>query len=577
MRNRFILELVKQHSALLWGWVIVLIISYYIGYLTVNLDFWSASIPCVRALKIIADALIVVLPYWLLPCRMRWSSMIAVWGVMLICICDVVYSRFFFDTMPLSALAQVGNVENFMTESVMGVLTPADILVMFSAVLISFIWAIPSIRRLIKNSQISVGMKIAMCIISICVFMAAQYAHNKAFLRVYNWQGYDIGEKDAFNLRLIDRDDACRIFHKTSLAQSGFVCYIFFELYDFFSMSNPIHLTDVERKNIDRYALKKVEQDSITPKNVIFIIAESLNADVIGRHVDGVSVTPVLDSIIASVGTLGCLNVQPQVADGMSSDGQLMYNLGVMPLYGSAIRPSLLENKRLPSIASQLSGSHNTVVLFAEKGHTWKERDVFSFYGYKFIRTSDDTRRYANIESDGNDKATMQYAVTLVDSIPSPMFMQIITVSTHFPFTAKYIKDFCSFRGSGLSDREQDYIRSAHYLDESIGELIDGLRNLGVLDETILIIASDHHMNMNGSIRPTRPIAFIAANVGLTGFIESDMAQIDVFTTLCDILGLRGAWRGLGRSVLRTEAQTPVDYTRVRNVSDSILRSDYFK
>ena len=44
----------------------------------------------------------------------------------------------------------------------------------------------------------------------------------------------------------------------------------------------------------------------------------------------------------------------------------------------------------------------------------------------------------------GNDAATMAYALEVMPTLPQPFLMQILTVSTHYPFRAKVATDFHS-------------------------------------------------------------------------------------------------------------------------------------
>ena len=77
---------------------------------------------------------------------------------------------------------------------------------------------------------------------------------------------------------------------------------------------------------------------------------ESLNAVVVNMHVNGRPLTPVLNRLLEAEGTISCLNVISQVKDGGSSDGQMIYNTGLLPikngsaamLFGSNDYPSLI-------------------------------------------------------------------------------------------------------------------------------------------------------------------------------------------------------------------------------------------
>ena len=173
----------------------------------------------------------------------------------------------------------------------------------------------------------------------------------------------------------------------------------------------------------------------------------------------------------------------------------------------------------------------------------------------------------------GADAAMVRKGLNLCETMPQPFFMQLLSVSTHYPFkeaAVEYIED-----KSCVELMERKYLSCVKYFDQQLGKFIEGLRNLDILDNTIIVVASDHHINMNSGTQPIHPIVFIAANCGITERIDTPVAQVDVFPTVLDIMGVYSKWRGVGRSMLgprRGEGDA-----RQQSVSDSIIRSDFFR
>lgn len=570
-----IIAIIEKHAALLWGIVLMAAVYSELAYMAGWLGLWENSLPSVRALKIAADAAVIMMPYWLLPGRWRLSALVPVWGVAAMCICNSFYYRFFTDCMPPEALAQGVNADAALVGSVTGACTPSDVAALAVPVVATALWCIRRVRRAVQASDMRAWLRVTMCTVTAVLFVLAQIAHNNAIRRELTYHyGRDVSHSEILRFRITGRDDSQIAIHDSSLRQSGAVVYMLVEAYNFLSAPAEIKLTAQESERFDSLLLHKAETDSTTRKNVIFIIAESLNAEMIGRRAGHTALTPVLDSLIGADGSVVCLNVAPQVDKGMSSDGQLMYNLGTLPLLNGAPRSRQLRGKELPTLAKQLTGTHRSVAIFAENGRTWDERGLYGCYGYDEVLTSDGARRHADFDSLGADMATMQYAVMVADTLAQPFFMQILTVSTHFPFDARLVPE-CELPPDGaLSARENAYRSCVHYLDRSVGVLLDGLRERGLLENTMIVVASDHHINMDGGIGTPRPIAFIAANCDTTATI-GEAKQADVFPTLCHLMSLRGRWRGTGRNMLAPEEGDDSERGR-RSLSDSLLRSDYF-
>jgi len=548
------------------------------------------SMAVVKALKVAADVLVIMMPYWLLPGRWRGLTLVPLWGMSLVYTADTLYMRFTGDCLPLSSAVQITNVDTPLLISTLHLLCCRDAVYLLCPLTATSLWCVRQIRHNVVRSAIPTGVRTTACAISTVVFILAQVAHSQAFARIfYFYNGSHMSLYESTDIRVFHRDAGFRSIHSSALTQSGIVVYMFTELFDALICERAITLTDSERRSLETFALHKEGSQCPTDKNIVFVIAESLNAEAIGRRIGNEDVTPTLDSLITAEGTLSCMHVVPQIRDGISADGQLLYNLGTLPMAQGVATQNAIYDKKLPTLAAQLAATHTAVAIFAERGITWKERDAYKAYGYERVLTSDSIRISEDMDAKGADVALMGYALNVVDGLTRPFFMQLLTVSTHYPFTEHAAPDFAAT--SPASGRERDYLRCVRYLDHAIGILIDGLRERHLLDNTIIVIASDHHMNMDSGLRPIKPIIFIAANCGHTLQIEHPVAQADIFPTVCALAGLHGPWRGVGRSLL-DGACGAVDFYgnvygtpeegrtrcmhRAWGVSDSILRSDFF-
>lgn len=525
-------------------------------------------------LKPAADALVLLLPYWLLPARWRGTALIPLWGLSAVYITDILYVRFTADCMPLSMLAQASNIDTPLVGSALSLLRASDITYLAWPAVATACWCLRPLRRAVTGASIHPVVRVGAVLVTALIFWKAQVYFSRSYSETwYFYNGRRMPVAEATRKRIFDRSAEARCEHSFALYNSGVAVYLVTELWDTLSRESRFTLSESERAGFDEYLRRDAACDSLPQrhKNIVFIVVESLNAEAVGTRVGDEPVTPVLDSLIASDGTLSCLNVVPQVGDGISSDGQLIYNLGTLPLLDGAATQSAIYGKRLPALPAALATSHYPIAIFADRGLGWKKREAYPAYGYRRVLTSDSVATRCDIKAMGSDAATMDYTLSLLPELPQPFLLQILTISTHYSFRETAAVDF---RQGDVSGIERDYLRCVRYADAAIGRLIDGLRSRGLLDNTLLVIASDHHMNMDSGLKPARPIVFIAANCGHTDQIREPVHQVDVFPTLLDLLGVQSAWRGVGHSMLgpRRGDSDP----RQATVSDSILRSDYF-
>ena len=148
----------------------------------------------------------------------------------------------------------------------------------------------------------------------------------------------------------------------------------------------------------------------------------------------------------------------------------------------------------------------------------------------------------------------------------SPQFLWIHTIINHLPYFPPEDSDKFSVREinylnyralSGPVTRRLCeklkllYIESLKRTDELVGDVIGALRDNDMLDNTILVITSDHgeefmeegyfghepESSSDGVLRV--PLMFHCPSIFRNKSISTPVSTIDIFPTVCDLLGLR--------------------------------------
>lgn len=181
-------------------------------------------------------------------------------------------------------------------------------------------------------------------------------------------------------------------------------------------------------------------------------------------------------------------------------------------------------------------------------------------------------------EGNGDDNAVFTFALNTIKNIPQPFYAEITTLSMHFPFADTGVPEFRN--GVTDIDIEQRYYLSLKYFDSELNRFLDGLKRLGLYDNSVIVIASDHDVDYKDNANRKKPICFMALNTGVTKRVTTRTWQSDVFPTVLDIMGVDtgGGYRGLGRSLLSDSIPERDDayWAPVRTMSDRIIRSDFF-
>jgi hypothetical protein len=158
-----------------------------------------------------------------------------------------------------------------------------------------------------------------------------------------------------------------------------------------------------------------------------------------------------------------------------------------------------------------------------------------------------------------DDRAFYERSLAMVEELtagPAPWFLALLNVGTHHPYVVP--DDY-------RSDDPSRFRRALSYLDQALGEFIEGLRATGVLDDALVVITSDESMGIPGLFVDPLTKA-ISQNWGFMVVllpepraqrIEEPFSQMDVAISILDYLGLAERSGDLfGRSVFRRH-ETP--------------------
>jgi lipoteichoic acid synthase len=96
----------------------------------------------------------------------------------------------------------------------------------------------------------------------------------------------------------------------------------------------------------------------------------------------------------------------------------------------------------------------------------------------------------------------------------------------------------------------------------------------------MIIIVSDHDahlkfLDMEGKIAPDLPFYIVNGGINKEDAWHEECNQLDVYTTILDIMGIESKWRGLGHTLLNKEYEFSVT-DKTQELSDWINYSNFF-
>ncbi|WP_297637220.1 LTA synthase family protein [uncultured Clostridium sp.] len=325
-------------------------------------------------------------------------------------------------------------------------------------------------------------------------------------------------------------------------------------------------------KNNKENSKQNIDFGLLKGKNVIFVQMESLEDFVIGEKVYGQEITPVLNKLTKH--SFYFKNVYEQNNGGNSIDCDMMVNTGMLTL-GDSITFISNPYTEYPSMAKVLeTDGYNSISTRAEPGgdYGWAKAHKNAL-GFKNIW---DGNEYDFDEIVGfglSDRTFYNQYIDKLSSEKAPFFSMIPNLSNHGPFDIKE-----KYRALNLPENLDKtklggYFQSSHYADEQLGFLINKLKKLGMMKDTILVIYGDHggiHKYYNEELESIdldgdwwqdyeKKIPLIIYSEGMKGKeIATIGGHMDIMPTVLNLLGVKSKVPLMGRDLLNTNINSTI-------------------
>ena len=491
--------------------------------------------------------------------------------------CNIIYSRFFHSYISLSAIKQVGLLFDpiVLNSTIYGFYWQDAFFLISPLLFLFFFYHTPKIMLTKKTTILQ--------LIIISVFLLLPLTAHAIECLVNSNYRYLTYYINRIQSRYIDKHLAtCAPIYTTFTR--GSIRMLGIELFD--EIEGTEELTTEQIIKIEHYikeskkSLVGIRTDNKMQKNIIFIIVESYMSFTSDLFVKGKEITPYLNALKHDSTVYYNGHVQSNITLGESSDGQFIYMTGLLPLR-SAITISKIRNNKLPSLPKVLAQKGlRSIMIIPTHPSFWDQDKMCQQYGFDKLYSSNDFNGEHEISL--NDQQVFQLASNknIYSMQQEKCFAVILTMSMHQPYTSP-IDSTISFEDSSLSNELSNYLNACHYTDSIIGNYIQHLKRTKMYDNSIIIITSDHHIHSTdfGSTTPIPkelPLYIINSNINTKTAWHGKCNQIDIYTTLLDLIGIKNDFCGLGHSLLNSSYKNSMDMEKW-NVSEWMLKSNYFK
>lgn len=542
-----------------------LLLMHYSLYSEGNIDA-VLDIPAIseNVLAVVIDVAVLYLIFSVVAWRKSRLALSATFFVTLVwSFTNVLYSRFFHQYLSLSAIGQGGTlIDKQIRASVIDGLSWNDLYYPICICFFCLIFkrggtSILPIRSVLLSLLVAAGVVIVSYIGFAMLTPGCRYAgfiinrlqNHLLSPELYSW-------------------NPC-----TSTYYRGCVRSL---LYEFAISERNVQLTPEQQREISLW-IESANQnisgrEHIAPSNIIIILVESLMSVVSDFTIEGKEVTPFLNKLKRDSTVYYNGSMKENVTIGESSDGQFIYMTGLLPLR-SVITISKATEVTLPGLPKLLK--RESVMVIPTAPSIWSQGIMCQRYGFNKLYTNED---YHNEHEPWlNDSQVFEMATEKDKTMSHPFLSVILTSSMHQPYS-KQIDPTLPINDKSLPADFACYLNACHYTDSQMKRYFEHLKRTGLYDNSLIVIAADHpvHSSDFGGVSKDIPLYIVNLPTEIKKKMwTGECNQLDVYTTLLDLLGIKSDWYGLGQSLLSPTYQTTIS-PKKWDVSEWIIRSDYF-
>ncbi|RYG73055.1 LTA synthase family protein [Lentibacillus lipolyticus] len=330
------------------------------------------------------------------------------------------------------------------------------------------------------------------------------------------------------------------------------------------SMASSEDITDVENYTNKKYAEPNAEFfGKAKGKNIIKIHLESFQSFLIDFKLHGEEVTPFLNSLVhdESKNFTYFDNFFHQTGQGKTADAEFLLDNSLygLPQGAAFVTKGTNTYQSLPAIMDQKQ-DYTSAVFHGDEKSFWNRNQVYKYLGVdKFYDAS-----YYDMSEDKvinyglKDKPFFKQSMPILqelDKKEGPFYAHMMTLTHHYPFILDEGDETIESAetGDGTVDR---YFQTARYLDESLKQFFEDLKEQGLYEDSVIMIYGDHYgisenhnraMSeiMGEEITPLKnanlqrvPFMIRVPGVDGQGINHEFTGQADVMPTMLHLLGI---------------------------------------
>ncbi|MDR2907951.1 MAG: LTA synthase family protein [Bacteroidales bacterium] len=323
-------------------------------------------------------------------------------------------------------------------------------------------------------------------------------------------------------------------------------------------------MPDEDAKHLAGGLLVETETSTVqvlnTPRpNVIVIIMESFSSPLIERLGGEKGVTPRFNAMIDD----GLL-FSHIYADGHRTERGLVAVLSGYPSQSNAM-PVIQNNSKLakiPMLSNDFRQQGYTTAFYYGGDISFVNTRSYVLTGFQRYTDKSNYPNAPGFSWGAHDEAIFEKILNDLDTVQTPFFYSVMTLSNHQPHTIPIppvFEDSGPYAG---------FKNSAYYADKCMGDFVDAARTKSWWDNTLLIFVADHGIRFVSSLphydehNYRIPMLWLGGALNAHGMTVDKLgSQRDIANTLLTQLGMPATAYKFSKNLLNKEAPNFAFYT----------------
>jgi phosphoglycerol transferase MdoB-like AlkP superfamily enzyme len=240
-------------------------------------------------------------------------------------------------------------------------------------------------------------------------------------------------------------------------------------------------------------------------KNLLVIQIEAFEEWLVGATINGQVITPNLNQL-ADQGVY-YPDIFNEVATTPTADCEYLFLNSNHPLPDGAVAFRREDNHFVTLASTLRDAGYSTLSMHGYRKGMWNRAVIHPRYGFTHSFFAEEIGMTPTVGWGLDDHVLFEKVAEQIKKEPKPWFTYAITLSSHHPYNAIPWNRRRLHLGPLEGTMVGEYMHSAAFVDDALGQLFAQMKKDGTLDDTIVVMYGDHDGHLHATDRDRANLA----------------------------------------------------------------------